>query len=71
MNVQFVLKEVFCSVSLLFHFRTLKSFDQLCFPVYVLRRLLIFQVINGVAVFVMIFFFFFLWKQFWGIEFFA
>lgn len=52
MNVQFVLKEVFCSVSLLFHFRTLKSFDQLCFPVYVLRRLLIFQVINGVAVFV-------------------
>lgn len=52
MNVQFVLKEVFCSVSLLFHFRTLKSFDQLCFPVFVLRRLLIFQVINGVAVFV-------------------
>ena len=52
MNVQFVLKEVFCSVSLLFHFRTLKSFDQLCFPVFVLRRLLLFQVINGVAVFV-------------------
>ena len=52
MNVQFVLKEVFCSVSLLFRFRTLKSFDQLCFPVFVLRRLLLFQVINGVAVFV-------------------